>query len=702
MKRYWLKVCLFTLLLSCGHAQAFVNTFNDIVVGSAGGYYAIRGNDSTLSEKVYSAQSNLNCGTVLPNGNIVLGTYSMNGLVTIRRGDNLVDMADDYFGSDIRAMAACPDGNVVFGTAGGNIYKRSGVSLSDIAYSSGYGLNAITDMAVAPNGNVIIASNYGYVWLRNSILGAINYITGHGNISAVAVQPDGNIMIGNTSGTLWRLNSSLGILQTRTNLGYIIDITVLSNGNVVVGNYGGNVWLLNGTDISSTFATATIYGAVQKLAHFKERTGVTEHILVANNLGELRKLDGNTLGQLAYIYNLGNVKVLDVQAAIVMQTAFPVGWYDDVAYWEPNNIIDMGGNKALIYTAGFTNPNDPFQHLHMTCYLDEAAKRGASVIVCVKELVAAQNWSALNTFVNAYKNHPALEGWYTADEPTDCGPSVSLCQTAYTNIKAQSNKPIYMGFCKSDLGELDKYGGGDDPYTHAVYLYRNTYDILLFDRYPCEDDNSEFEGFPDQWILGIFLNHEGWVSVINRAKTHATAANKPWQTIIQAFGYGWGKRLPTYAEERFMVFYARYKQLGGFPESRGIWFWADDQLDLDPNAAWWRQNVGRPIMEELNLLAPAISTAEITGGVSINNGNTAVIHRDTTTTPNTYYVLAFRRNSGSNSSTITLYPNVLEPGVTFTAAVPLFENGQPISITNNQFSDSFSSYGVHNYRLIRQ
>ena len=692
---------MFTLLLSCGPVQAFVNIFDDILLGNTAGYYAIRsGNDLLLSERVYGAQSNLACGTILRNGNIVLGTYSMNGLVTIRRGDTLVDMAYDYWGSDIRAMAACPDGNVVFGTANGYIYKRSGTNLADIAYSGGYGVNAITDIAVAPNGNVVITSNYGYVWLRNSTLGAIAYITGHGNISAVSVQPDGNIIIGNTSGTLWRLNSSLGILQTRTGFGNIADIAVQTgakNGNIVVGNAAGNVWILSGSNINTNVATTTIYGAVRRLALYQ---CAGEEVVVGNNVGELRVLNGTNLSQRAVAYNMGDINVLGVQFPPVQQTAFPIGWYDNIAYASDSyNIIDEGGNVSLIYTSGFQGANNPY----ITNYLNYAALRGAKVIISVKELVESQNWTALSAMINSYKNHSALGGWYTADEPTDAGISVQTCQTAYNNIKALSNKTIYMAFNRNDLGDLDIFGGGDDPYGNAPYLYRNAYDIMLFDRYVCGDGDSEFENFESRWIMGIFLDYEGWKSVTLRARAHATAANKPWQSIIQGYGSGdqFGLRLPTYAEERFMVFYTRHKQLGGWPESRGIWFWADDMLDRDPNASWWRQNVGRPIMEELNLLAPAISTTEINSGVSINK-NTAVIHKDSTTTPATYYVLTFNSDDSSNSATITLYPNVLETGVTFTAAVPLFENRSPITITNNQFSDNFAAYGVHNYRLIRQ
>ena len=66
--------------------------------------------------------------------------------------------------------------------------------------------------------------------------------------------------------------------------------------------------------------------------------------------------------------------------------------------------------------------SDPTQVQRVNNYLDYAAAHGMKVILdCESILVATQatgNWTGFNNYINTFKNHTALKGWYLADEPT--------------------------------------------------------------------------------------------------------------------------------------------------------------------------------------------------------------------------------------------------------------------------------------------
>jgi uncharacterized protein (DUF2141 family) len=374
-------------------------------------------------------------------------------------------------------------------------------------------------------------------------------------------------------------------------------------------------------------------------------------------------------------------------------------WFDNLnSTTDPATIYNTAASTSMIYNNEYCNTSDPNQVARVQTYLDNANGRGMKVILSAKELLVKvrdgqRSWTDFTNYINQFKNHPALKGWYLADEPYDAGVSLSLCQSASTIIRQNSSKPIYMAFCNSDIDNS------------VPYNYRSTYDIMMYDRYPFEDDCGQFEGLEDEWftILGIKLWVEkyGWKSRCEDAMDQAASAGKPFNNIIQSFGYVYGvisKRLPTYTEERFMCYWSILRG------AQGLSLWMTDYMlwssaiaghPYPYSGTTWQTEVGVPVGQELKQLKDALKAGAISGGVSDNNSSIMCnVYRDPRT--GKYHLVAVNDSDGSSNVTFTF-----NLPVTITTAVPQYGSGShpTKTMSNNAFSDTLTAYEVHHYLL---
>lgn len=171
-----------------------------------------------------------------------------------------------------------------------------------------------------------------------------------------------------------------------------------------------------------------------------------------------------------------------------------------VAYW--NDIAVRYGNKNPNDAANFT-----LEAYLSACsdYLDHCSFHGSKSFI---QLPINQVWSVtdwepaewLADIVNEFKDHPALAGWYLADEPevwgySEPGPdgvpinanpklSHSFLYKRYLRCKELApHVPVLVVFC--DLSLYDKAYSGKPAF----------YDIFGFDYYPFTDH----EGHALQW-----------------------------------------------------------------------------------------------------------------------------------------------------------------------------------------------------------
>ena len=359
---------------------------------------------------------------------------------------------------------------------------------------------------------------------------------------------------------------------------------------------------------------------------------------------------------------------------------YPYGWYDrteDPLYSALNMSIE-GANFALPYYAD--QPS-------ITPYLDAASARGLEIILPLVDAdVRAGNQTNIQNFVNTYDSHPALHGWYLIEEADVGNLPVQLAEDAYDTVKANSSKTVFQSFT------------GHSVNIGSTISYANSYDTLMMVNYPYHTGNPEFSGLETPGEPGAFA----WNDSVAQLQTQMQQLGKPWWHTPQAFGQTpgkpWTNRLPTHQEKRFIVYSSVLH------DAAGQTAWAhyraestDILVPTDPythSGTQWIHDVWEPIADEFAIHGKAISNGA-TGNVSDNQAD---ILSETYRDPDTgdYYLVALNNKSGSENPTFTLSSLPF----TATAAVPIGETSAPIGIAGNQFTDSFSNYQAHVYRLV--
>jgi hypothetical protein len=209
----------------------------------------------------------------------------------------------------------------------------------------------------------------------------------------------------------------------------------------------------------------------------------------------------------------------------------------------------------------------------ISVFLDAAKAAKIKVLVEIyRPLVELENISGVKKFINTYKHHPSVCGWYLCDEPEIKKPqplSPESLTRIYRAIKEEDrSKPVAIAF-----GETDK-----------IEAYSDAMDILMWDNYPCEDGLSEF-----QWV-------NAYREPLRKVAKIAESKQKKFWSILQAYsGHGFKKRLPSKAEFRYM-FYSSV--LAG---SDALLFW------MHPwSTPAWNESVLYPTIREFRRYIPAI------------------------------------------------------------------------------------------------
>jgi hypothetical protein len=258
---------------------------------------------------------------------------------------------------------------------------------------------------------------------------------------------------------------------------------------------------------------------------------------------------------------------------------FYLGWYDFVANpTVPSLVSSKGIDLIMPYLDLSPDPvMSEATKNKITLFLDAAKVAKIKVLVEIyRPLVESENIAGIKNFINTYKHHPSVYGWYLYDEPEIRKPqplSPELLTRVYRAIKEEDrSKPVAISF-----GETDKI----EPYTSAL-------DILMWDNYPCVEGVSEF-----QWIAT-------YREPIRKVARLAQTKQKKFWSIVQAYeGNGFKKRLPSKAEFRYM-FYSSV--LAG---SDALFFWM-----LPWSTPAWNELVLYPTVREFRRYLPAIVNGE--------------------------------------------------------------------------------------------
>jgi hypothetical protein len=368
------------------------------------------------------------------------------------------------------------------------------------------------------------------------------------------------------------------------------------------------------------------------------------------------------------------------------QYAWPVGYWDRADY--PESILEMiheGGNITVGYNYPYiTNEN-------IQTWLDQAYVMDLRVIIEVPRGYITSNntidTALLTSFVNQFKNHSAVYGWYIADEPADT--KYPAIKAGYDLIKTLSSKPVFICF----------YDMAANP--DSLYTFRNAFDIALYDSYAYVQGQTEF------YMMAAGETQRR----LNRGADAAYRAGKPWWVVLQGHGDApafdsFNYRLGTKGEHRFMIYYSICAADVPSVNYRGSEGWLNwvhyvtkDSLatsDAYPfSGLQWINDVYKPLVKEINTLGMTMSDGH-KPGLSDNQTTTLTrLFKDPATSE--YYIIAV---SNSNSTVSTAFTLDSSLGI-FQYAQPMFENRSNLTITSRQFYDNFSRFQVHVYKLIR-
>lgn len=217
------------------------------------------------------------------------------------------------------------------------------------------------------------------------------------------------------------------------------------------------------------------------------------------------------------------------------------GWYDNLA-----GIKNLAVFQELGYDTVFVYVDQKANDLSIENYLDEAGARGINVILQVRrEYIEKKDFNAIRSFVNKYKDHPAVLAWYLYDEPDQSlrkngTPTPKMLEAAREAIMEEDpEKPVFLCF-----------GSYKNRQAYA-YDFIRSYDVYMFDNYPCQLNEEEF--YKHRFLFFSGLVQFGRDFVIKNYKAG-------FIFVTQAYGFDnegrsqFQKRDPTINEYRYLVF----------------------------------------------------------------------------------------------------------------------------------------------------
>jgi WD40 repeat protein len=212
-------------------------------------------------DKYYESQTlaghtrQIECIAVLPNGNIVTGSWDDTAKIWDSNSGQLLQTLagpSDYTDT-IDCIAVLPNGNIVTGSVPNKAKVwnlTNGQLLQTLVGPNDY-IDWIICMAVLPNGNIVKRSSDNTAKIWDSTTGqCLQTLTGHTrDIECIAVLPNGNIVTGSRDNTAKIWDQTTGqCLQTLTDhTGWISCMAVLPNGNIVTSSWDNTAKIWNTT-----------------------------------------------------------------------------------------------------------------------------------------------------------------------------------------------------------------------------------------------------------------------------------------------------------------------------------------------------------------------------------------------------------------------------------------------------------------------
>ena len=336
-----------------------------------------------------------------------------------------------------------------------------------------------------------------------------------------------------------------------------------------------------------------------------------------------------------------------------------VGWYSDatttskLAGYASQGAKQMLANGAAWFYGG--------QNYVITNYLNAAQALGMKVIIPVNGLALTD--AQLTGLVNLVKDHPALVGYYIADEPESFS-DVATIQRIYDLVKAADpNHPSMITFSGSPKS-----------------AYSGVVDMVGTDYYPAGVNDGSFGG----QIPG---SYDAWKGLQQYAVTYNKSTNTTI-AVVQGTDLR-GYRDMSDAEYRYHVFTAVVQGV------KNILFWYDGGDWADSTMI---SHAGKMMVQIQAIGAEMNNGSSNAGLAAVSPSATNLAYRYGVNGSSGVVLAVNIANRSGGGSTLSDVSFTLPSGVR-PASVTVLDESRTITVSNGVFTDSFTPFAVHVYKF---
>lgn len=323
----------------------------------------------------------------------------------------------------------------------------------------------------------------------------------------------------------------------------------------------------------------------------------------------------------------------------------------------PGDLVDMGGNKVVVAYDDWQGNGD------WDTFLDKCSDEEIKCIISLSSIYPYDEDHTTDTMkvalVAATKNHDAVQGYSTYDEPHYDGYSVTKVVNTYNAVLNElgpdSDKVVYISFA---YGERDK-----------IASYQNGFSVPIVNCYRLHDRNDEsssgeFDEFVSGWSpkshgVGAYANYLLQLSdaVEDAGKTDFLMAPQ----AQAAFTIGdLTQRLATPEEMRFQMYFPLLAKHSDGIYANGIISYAYHKAEDTParpgnpyssDGDTWLDNVYTGLCQEMQEYIPALAAGVKTGSNGVSD-NQSDVHAQLFQTGSTRYVIATNGPTNGTENTI--------------------------------------------------
>lgn len=317
-------------------------------------------------------------------------------------------------------------------------------------------------------------------------------------------------------------------------------------------------------------------------------------------------------------------------------------------------------------------------------YLDAASRHGVYVWPFLHELVSLQKpgmREKLERFIRAYKDHPAVLFWKSADEPEWGKHPVAPLREAYDLIhRLDGNHPVW--FCHAPRGTLD-----------TLRPYNDACDVLSIDIYPVSEPPGKHSLEANRGLSMVGDYTKRAVALADGRKMVFMVLQACWSGVNPEHNPKNKLMFPTFRQERYMMYQAIIcgaNSLSFFGMPVGL---TGRDRELGWNWTFWRA-VLRPLLAEIkpgSELYPLLISPDSTYPLKFTGAPQIEVRCKEASVY--LYILAAAREG----PTQTVRFSGLDDG----EVAVLFEN-RTLQAKDGAFTDTFAEHDVHVYRALRK